>query len=172
MKKWISLLAVLLAVQIAGAVIMHTSSASYEAFQAEEKLLPELEQHLIELRIEDGTNSVLLEKQTTEWLLPDRDNHPASQQAIEQLVEALGALEKGWPVANSESARGRFRVDTDQFERKLTLVLNDNSETTLYIGSAPEFGKVYMRLTDSNEIYAVKFTISTASVNIDDWVED
>ena len=135
MKKWIFVLSGLLAAQLVLAMILGLTGEDYGTFQAEEKLLSFDKQTVSGLRIADGTNSVELKKQEGNWLLPNSGNFPAGQRKVEQLLDTLAALEKGWPVARTQGAAQRFAVDKEQFERKLILVSDDESRTTLYVGS-------------------------------------
>jgi len=171
MKKWIFVLSGLLAAQLVLAMILNLTGEDYGAFQAEEKLLSFDKQAVSGLRIEDGTDSVELKKQEGKWLLPDSGDFPASQRMVEQLLDNLAALEKGWPVAKTLGAAQRFAVDKGQFERKLLLVSDDESRTTLYVGSSPGLRKVYVRPGDTDTIFAVDFNIWEANVKTEDWID-
>jgi len=170
MKKWIFVLSGLLAAQLVLAMILGVTSEDYGTFQAEEKLLSFRQQAVSGLQIADRMDSLKLKKQAGKWLLPDSGNFPASQRKVERLLDDLAALEKGWPVARTRGSAQRFAVDEEQFERKLTLLSDDDTETTLYVGSSPEFRKVYVRPGDKDEIFAADFNIWEASTKIADWI--
>jgi len=171
MKKWIFILSGLLAAQLVLAIILNLTGEDYGTFQAEEKLLSFDKQAVSGLRIADGTDSVELRKQDGKWLLPDSGDFPASQRMVEQLLDNLAALEKGWPVARTRGAAQRFAVDKEQFERKLILLSDDESQATLYVGSSPGFRKVYVRPGDEDEIFAVDFNTWEASAKTADWID-
>ncbi len=171
MKKWIFFLSGLLAAQLVLAMILYLTGEDYGTFQAEEKLLSFDKEALNGLRIADGTDSVALKKQEGKWLLPDSGDFPASQRMVEQLLDNLAALEKGWPVARTRGAAQRFAVDEEQFERKLILRSADESRTTLYVGSSPGFGKVYVRPGDKGEIFAVDLNLWEANAQARDWID-
>jgi hypothetical protein len=171
MKKWIFILSGLLAAQLVLATILSLTGEDYGAFQTEEKLLSFNKQAVIGLQIVDSTDSMDIEKQEDKWQLPNSGNFPASQRKVEQLLDTLAALEKGWPVARTRGAAQRFAVDKEQFERKLILVADDESRTTLYVGSSPGFRKVYVRPGDKDEIFAVDFNIWEASAKTGDWID-
>ncbi len=111
MKRRIIVLSGVLAAQLVLAAALNLAGEEYRVFQAEEKLLSFNKQELVGLRIEDSTNSVVLKKQGGKWLLPVSGDFPASQRDVEQLLDKLATLEKGWPVARTRSAAQRFRVD-------------------------------------------------------------
>ena len=171
MKKWIFILSGLLAAQLVLAAVVKLTGENYGAFQAEEKLLSFKKQAVDGLRIEDGTDSVVLKKQEGKWLLPESGDFPASQRNVERLLDKLAALEKGWPVAKTRGAARRFTVDEAQFERKLVLLSDDDTQATLYVGSSPGFRKVYVRPGDGNEVFAVAFNTWEADAKADDWID-
>ena len=171
MKRRIIVLSGVLAAQLVLAAALNLAGEEYRVFQAEEKLLSFNKQELVGLRIEDSTNTVVLKKQGGKWLLPVSGDFPASQRDVEQLLDKLATLEKGWPVARTRSAAQRFRVDEEQFERKLVLVADDDEQAILFVGSSPGFRKVYARPGDGNEIFAVDFNTWEADAEADDWID-
>ncbi len=171
MKSWTFILGGVLAAQLVLAAVLNLTGEDYGAFQAEEKLLAFEKQAVSGLRIEDGTDSEVLNKQEGRWLLPERGDFPASQRDVERLLDRLAALEKGWPVAKTRGAARRFRVDEDQFERKLTLLSDDDTQATLYVGSSSGFRKVYVRTGDRDEVFAVDFNSWEANAKADDWID-
>jgi hypothetical protein len=171
MKKWIFVLSGLLAAQLVLAVVLNLTGEDYGTFQAEEKLLIFNRQAVDGLHIEDGTDSVVLKMQEGKWLLPESGDFPASQANVKRLLDKLAALEKGWPVAKTRGAARRFAVDEEQFERKLTLLSDDDAQATLYIGSSPGFRKVYVRPGDGDDIFAVDFNTWEADAKADDWID-
>jgi hypothetical protein len=170
-KSWIFILSGVLAAQLVLAAVLNLTGEDYGAFQAEEKLLSFEKQAVGGLRIEDGTDSVVLKKQDGKWLLSESGGFPASQRDVERLLDTLAALEKGWPVAKTRGAARRFAVDEDQFERKLTLFSDDDTQATLYVGSSPGFRKVYVRPGDGDEVFTADFNTWEADAKADDWID-
>jgi hypothetical protein len=171
MKKWILILSGLLAAQLVLAAVLNLTGEDHGAFQAVEKLLSFDRQAVVELRIEDPTDSVVLKKQSGKWLLPESGDFPASQSNVERLLDKLAVLEKGWPVATSRSAARRFMVDEEQFERKLALLTDDDTRATLFVGSSPGFRKVYVRPGDAHEVFAVEFDSWESEAKADHWID-
>jgi hypothetical protein len=112
-----------------------------------------------------------IEKREDKWLLPNNGNFPASQRKVEQLLDNLAALEKGWPVARTRGAAQRFAVDEEQFERELILLSDDDTRTTLYVGASPEFRKVYVRRGDEEDIFAADFDTWEVNAKAEDWID-
>ncbi len=171
MKSRIFILSGVLAAQLLLAGVLNLTGEEYGAFQAEEKLLSFDKQAVSGLRIEDGTDSVVLEKQEGQWLLPESGDFPASQRDVGNLLDNLAALQKGWPVASTRAAARRFSVDEDQFERRLTLVSDDATQAILFVGSSPGFRKVYVRPGDGKEIFALEFNTWEADAKADSWID-
>lgn len=172
MKKWISILSVLLIIQFAVAIAVNISVEDYGAFEAKEELLTLGDQQVDGLHIQDGENSVLIGRQDGEWVLPESGDFPARQQAVKELLDKLAALEKGWPVATTSGAARRFKVHEDEFERKLTLKSGEEELTRLYVGTSPGFRKVHVRPASEDAVYAVSLNTWEASATADDWIDD
>jgi hypothetical protein len=171
MKKWIFVLSGLLAAQLVLAMILGLTVEDNGTFQTEEKLLSFNKLAVSSLQIVDSTDSMEIENQENKWLLPNNGNFPASQRKVEQLLDRLAALEKGWPVARTRGAAQRFAVDEERFERKLILLSDDGTPTTLYVGSSPGFRKVYVRSGGKDEIFAAEFKVWEANAKTEDWID-
>ncbi len=170
MKKWIVLLCGMLVAQLVMAVIVHVSGDEYGAYEADETLLTFDVDAVDRILIEDGSNSVVLTKQVGKWVLPEHDNFPADQQNVTQLLDKLAAMKKGWPVATTSSAPRRFKVAEDEFERRLTLLTNDDTLAQLYIGNSPGFRKVHVRNADDDAVFSVAFNPWEAGADSSDWI--
>ncbi|MCH7821982.1 MAG: DUF4340 domain-containing protein [Proteobacteria bacterium] len=171
MKRWIFVLSAVLAAQLVLAVIVNLKGEEYGVFAAAEKLLSFDRQSIDGLRIDDGTDSVVLIKQDGMWLLPGSGDFPASQQSVERLLDKLAALQKGWPVARTRGAARRFKVDRERFERKLALLSGADETATLFVGTSPGFRKVYVRPGDEDEVFAVDFNTWDAEADADSWID-
>ncbi|ADE14322.1 conserved hypothetical protein [Nitrosococcus halophilus Nc 4] len=171
MKKWISILGGLLLVQLVLAIAVNLMGEDYGAFEPQEKLLAFDEKGVDGLRIEDGENSLVLKKRDGKWLLPDSGDFPADQEAVERLLDKLATLEKGWPVATTAGAAKRFKVDDEAFERRLALLIKEETQAVLYVGTSPGFRKVHVRPEGEDAVYAVAFNTWEANAKADDWID-
>lgn len=171
MKKWIPILTGLLIVQLVLALSLNLAGEDYGAFEPQEKLLAFDEKAVDELRIEDGEMSVVLHKRDDQWLLPESGDFPADQSAVDQLLVTLSRLPKGWPVATTAGAAQRFEVDEENFQRKLTLLDQDQVQAVLYVGTSPGFRKVHVRPAGEEAVYAVDFNTWQATAQADDWID-
>lgn len=103
------------------------------------------------------------------WTLPDSGDFPANGSRVERLIEKLGALRSGAPVATSSGARKRFKVSDEQFERRITLTREDEPVARLYLGSSPGMRLIHARNEESDAIHAVKMAAYDVPVKLADW---
>lgn len=171
MNKGIGILSGLLIGQLVLAVSLHRAEDPLAAFAPQDKLLRFDQQAVDELRIEDGTTSLALHKRDGQWRLPDMGDSPADQGNVERLLSRLASLEKGLAVATSPGAAKRFKVDEGAFERKLTVLAQDQPQAVLYVGSAPGFRKVHARPRGEEAVYAVTLDTWEASPRAEDWID-
>jgi hypothetical protein len=170
-KKWIAILSGLLVVQLVLAMVVNLTGHDYGAFEPQEKLLAFDPKTVDDLRIADGENSLELHRRDGRWRLPASGDFPADQGAVDQLLDKLAGLEKGWPVATTAGAAKRFKVDDETFERKLTLLAKDQPQAVLYVGISPGFRKVYVRPEGEDAVYAVAFNTWEANAKQEDWID-
>ncbi len=171
MKKWIAGLGALLAIQIVLAVTLNMGSDSYTTFTPEEKLAEFESAQIDTVLIETSGQQALLKKTDGKWQLPELESFPADQQKVTQLLDALANLKKGWPVATTAGAAKRFKVDEDEFERRITLKRGENSVAKLYFGTSPGLRKVHARVADEDEIVTVGFSLFEAGPDNNDWID-
>jgi hypothetical protein len=171
MKKWISILSGLLFAQLVLVMAVHLSAQDYGAFEGKEKLLGLDDRTIDHLLIEGDNSSVSLKKTAGSWVLSDEGNFPASQKSVNDLLDKLAGLERGWPVATSNSASRRFKVAQDQYHRKLTLYSADEVVARLFVGSSPGVRKVHLRANDDEAIYVAEFKSWETGAQVDDWLD-
>ncbi len=170
MKKWISILGGLLVVQLVVAVAVNVDDQDYGAFEAKEKLLGFDKQKVDRLLIEDDKASVTLQRSAGKWVLPDADDFPAKQESVDDLLDKLAGLEKGWPVATTSSAGRRFKVAEDAYEKRVTLFTGDQVSGRLYVGTSPGFRKVHVRSDDEDRVFMAELNAWEVDAQIDDWI--
>ncbi|HFC53604.1 MAG TPA: DUF4340 domain-containing protein [Gammaproteobacteria bacterium] len=171
MNRWIAILAGLLLVQLAAAVAVNMGEERYAAFQPEERLLAFDAGSIDGLRIEDSNGALLMRKENGRWSLPDSGGFPARGKGVEQLLEKLAGLKKGWPVATTAGAAERFKVADGEFERRIELLAGSDSAATLYVGSSPGLRKVHVRAGGEEKIYAVELNSWELTSRVDDWID-
>ncbi len=172
MKKWSAGLGGLLIAQIVLAVTLNVGSDPYTAFTLNEKLAGFEPAQIDTMLIETTGEKAVLKKVEGKWQLPELDNFPADQFKAEQLLDTLAELKKGWPVATTTGAAKRFKVDDDDFERRITLENGGNTVAQLYFGTSPGLRKVHARMVSDNDIVTVGFSLFDAEADSSDWIDD
>ncbi len=172
MKKWSAGLGGLLVAQIVLAVTLNVGSDPYTAFTPNEKLAGFEPAQIDTMLIETTRDKTVLKKVNGKWQLPELDDFPADQSKAVQLLDTLAALKKGWPVATSTGAAKRFKVDDDEFERRITLEDGGNTVAQLYFGTSPGLRKVHARMASEDDIVTVGFSLFEAEADSGDWIDD
>jgi Domain of unknown function (DUF4340) len=124
------------------------------------------------LLIEDETGAkIKLARTDAGWTLPDSDGLPVDNEKVGQLLDKLFAADAPWPVATSAESAKRFEVTAEKFQRRIQLLVADQTVGDLYLGTSPGFRKVHARLADSDDVYAITFANFEATARPDDWID-
>jgi hypothetical protein len=86
-------------------------------------------------------------------------------------MDKAAAFEKGWPVATTAGAAERFKVDDDDFERRLEFLRGDREEAVLFVGTSPGLRKVHVRVPGDDTVYAVAFSAHELAVDSASWID-
>jgi hypothetical protein len=103
--------------------------------------------------------------------LPAYHQLPASENKVEQVLAALAGKQSGWPVATTAAGRVRFKVEDDNFEKKIVISEADKTLATLYLGTSPGYRQVHVRRAGEDEVYAVKLDGYQIASENDKWLE-
>jgi hypothetical protein len=122
------------------------------------------------VRIDGDEQSVVLARGDDGWVVQSMD-FPAQADRVNDLLDTLASLNKGWPVATTEEAAERFKVAEDDYKRKITLLKGDEALGELYIGSSPGVRKVHARAAGDNNIHSIEFNLADAGVETDAWAD-
>lgn len=172
MKRTIIFLSLLLLTQLAVAAGLRFSGTTQNAARKTAKLLSIDSAQIDEITMSDADNAVItLEKTADGWMLPEHFKARAATAKVDNLLSTLTGLVRPWPVAKTTDARKRFKVDEQNFERKLTFSAHGKTQSTLLLGSSPGFRKVHARIDGEEQIYDIPFSTFQASVKPEDWVD-
>ncbi len=172
MNSTIKLLGLVLIIQAALYFALDSREYSGEPFQAEEKLLSLDFSQVNNLVIKSAEDqSLVLNKQDSNWVLPESHNFPASTSKINSVVEKLLDMKKSWPVATTAISARQFKVAADSYEKKLSFLKDQQELQVIYFGTSPGFKKVHMRVDGSDDIYAVDFASYELPMRSQDWNE-
>jgi uncharacterized protein DUF4340 len=114
--------------------------------------------------------SVTFARKDGTWVLPTAFDAPADGARLNGLLDRLGALKRGLPIATSEAALRRFKVVDADFERKLVLSAGDKTLDTIYLGSSPGLRKSDARASTDRAVYAVDLPIYELPTDLAAWL--
>lgn len=114
---------------------------------------------------------VELVKRDGRWLLPAIGDFPADAARVTQLVDKLGQLKAGVPVATTRGAQARFKVAADGYERRIALGRGEQPPTTLLLGTAQGARQVLARVDGSDAIHAIALAVYEIPLKPEDWLD-
>lgn len=172
MKRFTPILAGVLALQLVIALGLNYIGSDYTALKPEEPLLAFNKAEIDQIAISQNDNdAVTLKKQDGTWIVPSLADFPANVDQIERLLTKLTEFKKGWPVATSENAAGRFKTSKDEYERRIVLSSGGKTVGELFIGSSPAYRQVYARAGDQSEVYNIEMVAYEAGTRGDEWMK-
>jgi Domain of unknown function (DUF4340) len=172
MKRSILFLTLLLLVQVSLALGLYLDDQGMASSDTDEKLLGFTTAQVEGLEFSGpGSKPLVLQKTAEGWILPEHFSAPADADKITQLLATLEGMNRPWPVAKTADAGKRFKVDEQDFERKLVFRGKDGDLATLLLGSSPGFRKVHSRLSGEDQIYDIPFSTYQASCKSQDWID-
>ena len=86
------------------------------------------------------------------WVLPDADDFPLDSAKIDETLAKLAAMDTRRLVATNPANFARLEVNDDDFRRRITLQVGEES-TVLYLGGSGGASTVYVRRADENVVY-------------------
>jgi len=171
MKRAIVLLTAALALQLGVALLLGFSGKDHRPFKGG-RLLDIAVDQIDHLQIDGGDGgSVRLVKVDGSWTLPDDLDAKADAGKVQTLLSTLLAIERPWPVAETDDARSRFKVADQDYERRVEFSSGDDTVATLLLGTSPGFRKVHARLAGEQKIYDIPFATYQASLKAADWLD-
>jgi hypothetical protein len=124
-----------------------------------------------EIRIsatDDGAG-VVVSREANGWRLPD--GYPADADKVNDVLNRLGNLRAGWPVATSAGASTRFEVAPGAHQRHVVLLAQGEVVADLYLGTSPGYQRVHARRADADPIFSVALANYQLPVNADEWLD-
>lgn len=156
MKRAIVTLSLILAIQLALAVVVYWPQNIMVDALAGEQLLPFSPDIIDEIYVTDetGDEAVLL-KMDHQWILPDLAGLPIDSALVDKLFSGLNDRDTKWPVATTIAARQRFQVAAYHYQRRITLISKGELLGSIYLGTSPGFRKVHARNDNQEAIYSI-----------------
>jgi len=168
MYKTRNILAVLLAFQLLLALALGLSGSS-TAPQTAMPLVSFDRDGVDRIVLEGPEQTLTLARKGGSWVLPEQDDFPVPDDQVKKLLDRLADLQTRLPVASSEGARKRFRVDDEDFERRITLARGEDTLARVYLGKSPGMRMIYARADSQKDIHAVKMAAYDVPLETRDW---
>lgn len=121
---------------------------------------------------DDQGNEAFLQRDDGRWQLPARQDLPADAALVTRLLRTLTEASHGYPVATSIAARQRFEVASYRFQRRVILLGDSDTPLgTVFLGTAPAFGRTHARSDADDVIYSIAFNSFEAPARDADWLD-
>lgn len=88
------------------------------------------------------------------WSITSAEGYPADPERLTEVLDALGKIELGAPVATQATSHAQLKVDDADFGRKV-VVTAGGTEHTLLLGAATSKA-VYLRVDGGADVWQVK----------------
>ena len=158
----------LLAIQIIASYVVFTSSDDLQSHDGIHKLFEFDSVGVDEILIEDNDENIsVLKREGETWVTSEE--FPADNERITRLLERLGEVDHGLPIASSPSALKRFEVSKDSFQRRLKLMSRGNTDIEFYLGSGAGARRSHVRLLEQDKIYAATIGSYDLPADIAQW---
>ena len=86
------------------------------------------------------------------WVLPGADDFPLDSAKINETLDKLASMDTRRLVASNPANFARLEVKDDDFRRRITLQVGEES-TVIYLGGSGGANTVYIRRADEDEAY-------------------
>lgn len=170
MNKHIKLLSAILAGQIllaAGGILFRDRVGSFEATRP---LVGIGSDAYDGVTVADfGRPPVAFAKRDGVWTLSDRWGFPVSPEKWAQTLEKIQTIKRSWPVGSTASARKRFKVTDQAYEKRVAFLQGGKEKAALFIGAAPEYRKAYVRPSDSDDVFSVELAVHEFAADPSEW---
>lgn len=165
MNRTNQILAILLVLQLAVAAFIYVRPQEDGTTRTGEALVADFDTDKVEkIEIQDGTSTLTLAKQEAGWVLSEADDFPVNLNSVTSLLSKIKDLQGNDLVTKTESSHNRLKVGAGDYNRLVTLTLDNGSTQRLYIGSSGGANAVHVRVNDESDVYLVR-DLSTTDAN-------
>ncbi len=172
MDKSIKLLVAVLAMQLLLVAAVFSSRDSADAWAPDATLLSFDPAEVDRLSLQAGEGEpLILSKADNGWIMPEQWNAPVKPGKVDELLTQLSGLKKGYAVATSASARERFEVDEQRFQRRIELLQGDRRLAEVFFGSSPAMRRIHASSGDDEAVHTVAFSAWQAPAEAQDWLD-
>jgi len=165
------ILLALLGVQLLIAAALYWQSTRAGQFVAAENVLAFSKSDIDHIQIADIDGEITLERDNNQWKMSGDPVLPADPERVNSILESLGELSAGLPVANNETSRVQLEVDEKTFQRRVKLQAKDDVKAEFFVGSSPGFRKAHFRKAGDSAIYAATLNAFDLPVEQSEWLD-
>ncbi len=171
MNKNIPILSGLLLLQLVFAGVLF-STDSDQGGNDESKFLVNINSNeLSQIKIIDSDAQLVFSNLGSKWRLEGYPELELLNNKVKSLTEDLSSTKVTWPITRTHSSHERFKVASDQFEKKVVFSDKDGNEQTLLLGNAPNFKQLYVRNVNQDDVFSIEYSNYQLSTDADDWLD-
>jgi len=123
--------------------------------------------------LEDDTGALVqLEKDGSQWILPELDDYPALETEVNTLLTDLLSISIGETVTSSETSQSALQVADNNFLRKVTLSTDASEKYVIYMGSSPSYNAAHFRIGGEGDTHlASDLNVNDYNARVSDWID-
>ena len=173
MKMNIKSLFVLLVFQLFLAAILIFTGQYRGEGDASGLIINQSADNIVEIVIADETSEVKLLRSDSGWLVVNEADFPADSAKVTRLLESIEAISSQATniVAVTKPARTRFRVDIEDFNKRIRFIDVDGISEEIFLGNSPGLDLTHIRKSDEDAIHVAKFPTYQASSSSSSWLD-
>ena len=167
------LLAVLLVLQLGLAFGLNQIQTGLSAPPSQTLLITSGDVEIDQLTIEDADgDQINFRKAHGFWIIPIDGDFPADQEKVENILERLRELQRGLPIGTTPAALQRFKVEENNFERRITLYSDEMLIAEIFLGTSPRARMAHARSSNDTSVFEVKLATYELPVQSKEWQDE
>lgn len=170
-NRYLQILGGVFAVQVLMAVVLFAWSTRDAEFPGSDPVLSVDAKAVRDVEISDGGNIVKLSLKDDKWQITGDPMFPVQADRIDSLLNRLSDLKAGLPIASTVNAREQLDVADDDFQRRVTIIDENDEKTNLLIGSSSGLRKSHIRREGSDYIYSASLPVSDLPTSSINWLD-
>ena len=173
MTRLAQLLAVLLVVQLGLVFGVNQIQTGLSVPPSQTLLIATGDVEIDQLTIEDADGEQLsLRKADGSWIIPIDGDFPADQEKVKTILVKLLALQRGLPIGTTPAALQRFRVEENNFERRITLYSDEVLIAEIFLGTSPRARMAHARSSKDTSVFEIKLATYEVPVKSEEWQDE
>ncbi|MCY4425956.1 MAG: DUF4340 domain-containing protein [Halieaceae bacterium] len=171
MKRLTNNLLIVLAVQLLALAWVFWPNPPPGAADAEKPLLTVAGGQVDRLLISAADSKLEMRRDEDAWRMPDYHNLVVQDALVERLLAELPGMNRGFPIAGSSSAKQRFEVAEDNFQRRVQYFAGSEQLAQLFLGTSPGFRQIHVRPGQEEQVYSIEFNSYDLPINSTHWLD-